>query len=121
MVVVIQKDFNKQFKQKKELKLNQKTKTLATITYQNFFRMFKKLCGMTGTGKTEEQEFIDIYNMRVNVAPTNRPTVRVDEPDAIFACAEDKWNAVVNKIRIIWKRTTSFSWNIANWRFRNCT
>ncbi|QNM93378.1 preprotein translocase subunit SecA [Mycoplasma sp. Pen4] len=80
------------------------TKTLATITYQNFFRMFKKLCGMTGTGKTEEQEFIDIYNMRVNVVPTNRPIARVDEPDAIFASADDKWKAVVEKIQELYKK-----------------
>ncbi|WP_322962670.1 preprotein translocase subunit SecA [Mycoplasmopsis cynos] len=89
---------------KEGIEIEPETKTLATITYQNFFRMFKKLCGMTGTGKTEEQEFIDIYNMRVNVVPTNRPTVRVDEPDAIFACAEDKWNAVVNKIAELYEK-----------------
>ncbi|MFV8480045.1 preprotein translocase subunit SecA [Mycoplasma sp. AA7A] len=83
---------------KEMVEIEPETKTLATITYQNFFRMFKKLCGMTGTGKTEEQEFIDIYNMRVNVVPTNKPIARVDEPDAIFATAEDKWNAVVEKI-----------------------
>ncbi|WLP85630.1 preprotein translocase subunit SecA [Mycoplasma seminis] len=83
---------------KEMVEIEPENKTLATITYQNFFRMFKKLCGMTGTGKTEEQEFIDIYNMRVNVVPTNKPIARVDEPDAIFATAEDKWNAVVEKI-----------------------
>lgn len=63
----------KRFKQKELVEIEPETKTLATITYQNFFRMFKKLCGMTGIGKTEEQEFIDIYNMRVNVVPTNKP------------------------------------------------
>ncbi|QZE12242.1 preprotein translocase subunit SecA [Mycoplasma sp. Ms02] len=83
---------------KEMVEIEPETKTLATITYQNFFRMFKKLCGMTGTGKTEEQEFIDIYNMRVNVVPTNLPIARVDEADAIFASANDKWNAVVDKI-----------------------
>ncbi|QDF65080.1 preprotein translocase subunit SecA [Mycoplasma nasistruthionis] len=83
---------------KESVEIEPETKTLATITYQNFFRMFKKLCGMTGTGKTEEQEFIDIYNMRVNVVPTNKPIARVDEIDAIFANSEDKWNAVVDKI-----------------------
>ncbi|WP_426461597.1 preprotein translocase subunit SecA [Mycoplasma hafezii] len=83
---------------KEMVEIEPETKTLATITYQNFFRMFKKLCGMTGTGKTEEQEFIDIYNMRVNVVPTNRPIARIDEPDAIFATYEDKWNAAADKI-----------------------
>lgn len=80
------------------------TQTLATITYQNFFRMFNKLCGMTGTGKTEEQEFIDIYNMRVNVVPTNKPIARVDEEDEIFACTEDKWNAVTEKIKELYTK-----------------
>ncbi|MHA3795998.1 preprotein translocase subunit SecA [Mycoplasma sp. VS31B] len=89
---------------KEMVEIEPETKTLATITYQNFFRMFKKLCGMTGTGKTEEQEFIDIYNMRVNVVPTNKPIARVDEPDAIFATAEDKWNAVVEKIIELYKK-----------------
>ncbi|WBP83887.1 preprotein translocase subunit SecA [Mycoplasmopsis edwardii] len=83
---------------KESIEIEPETKTLATITYQNFFRMFKKLCGMTGTGKTEEQEFVDIYNMRVNVVPTNKPIARVDEPDAIFVNAEDKWNAVADKV-----------------------
>ncbi|WP_406614440.1 preprotein translocase subunit SecA [Mycoplasma corogypsi] len=80
------------------------TQTLATITYQNFFRMFKKLCGMTGTGKTEEQEFIDIYNMRVNVVPTNKPIARVDLPDAFFVSAEDKWNAVTEKVKELYEK-----------------
>ncbi|MGZ9763006.1 preprotein translocase subunit SecA [Mycoplasma sp. 4013] len=83
---------------KEMVEIEAETKTLATITYQNFFRMFKKLCGMTGTGKTEEQEFIDIYNMRVNVVPTNKPIARIDEPDSIYGSYEDKWNAVVEKI-----------------------
>ncbi|TNK82905.1 preprotein translocase subunit SecA [Mycoplasmopsis pullorum] len=89
---------------KEMVEIEPETKTLATITYQNFFRMFDKLCGMTGTGKTEEQEFIDIYNMRVNVVPTNLPIARIDEPDAIFASAEDKWNAVVEKIEELYNK-----------------
>ncbi|TDV24261.1 preprotein translocase subunit SecA [Mycoplasmopsis mustelae] len=89
---------------KEAVEIEPETKTLATITYQNFFRMFKKLCGMTGTGKTEEQEFIDIYNMRVNVVPTNRPVVRNDEPDAIFGTYQDKWNAVVEKIAELYQK-----------------
>lgn len=89
---------------KEMVEIEPETKTLATITYQNFFRMFDKLCGMTGTGKTEEQEFIDIYNMRVNVVPTNLPIARVDEPDAIFATANAKWKAVVEKIEELYKK-----------------
>ncbi|WP_027121366.1 preprotein translocase subunit SecA [Mycoplasma leonicaptivi] len=87
---------------KEMIEIEAETKTLATITYQNFFRMFKKLCGMTGTGKTEEQEFIDIYNMRVNIVPTNKPILRKDEPDSIFASANDKWNAVVEQIKVLY-------------------
>ncbi|QGZ97763.1 preprotein translocase subunit SecA [Mycoplasma sp. NEAQ87857] len=89
---------------KEMVEVEPETKTLATITYQNFFRMFKKLCGMTGTGKTEEQEFIDIYNMRVNVVPTNKPVVRVDEPDSVFPTYEDKWNAVADKIAELYQK-----------------
>lgn len=83
---------------KEMLEIEPETKTLATITYQNFFRMFNKLSGMTGTAKTEEQEFIDIYNMRVNVVPTNRPLIRVDDRDVYYVNANAKWNAIVNEI-----------------------
>lgn len=89
---------------KEMVEIEPETKTLATITYQNFFRMFSKLCGMTGTGKTEEQEFIDIYNMRVNVVPTNLPVARVDEPDEIFASSHSKWKAVVEKIKELYSK-----------------
>ncbi|MCS4536726.1 preprotein translocase subunit SecA [Mycoplasma sp. CSL7475-4] len=86
------------------VEIESETKTLATITYQNFFRMFTKLCGMTGTAKTEEQEFIDIYNMRVNVVPTNRPVIREDLPDSIFATALGKWTAVTEKIKELYAK-----------------
>lgn len=89
---------------KEQIEIEPETKTQATITYQNFFRMFKKLCGMTGTGKTEEQEFIDIYNIRVNVVPTNKPIARIDEPDSIFYDSEDKWNAVVEKVSELYQK-----------------
>jgi preprotein translocase subunit SecA len=77
------------------------TKTMATITYQNFFRMFKKLSGMTGTAKTEEQEFLDIYNMRVNVVPTNKPIRRVDHPDEVYISFQYKFQAMVKEIEKI--------------------
>ncbi|VEU58855.1 preprotein translocase subunit SecA [Mycoplasmopsis gallinacea] len=89
---------------KEMVEIEPETKTMATITYQNFFRMFKKLCGMTGTGKTEKQEFIDIYNIRVNVVPTNKPIARIDEPDSIFFSYEDKWKAVVEKIKELYEK-----------------
>ncbi|MBG0730770.1 preprotein translocase subunit SecA [Mycoplasma sp. 'Moose RK'] len=83
---------------KEGLEIEPETKTLATITYQNFFRLFKKLSGMTGTAKTEEQEFIDVYNMRVNVIPTNKPMVRKDENDQIFATLDQKNRAIIDEV-----------------------
>ena len=72
--------------------------TLATITFQNYFRMYEKLAGMTGTAKTEEEEFRDIYNMNVLVVPTNKPIARKDRTDLIFAKMEQKFQAVVEDI-----------------------
>ncbi|WP_029906361.1 preprotein translocase subunit SecA [Mycoplasmopsis opalescens] len=89
---------------KENVEIEPETKTLATITYQNFFRMFDKLCGMTGTAKTEEQEFIDIYNMRVNVVPTNKPLARKDLPDSIYVTYLAKWKAVTAKIRELYDK-----------------
>ncbi|AAT27572.1 preprotein translocase subunit SecA [[Mycoplasma] mobile] len=86
--------------QAKELvEIDPETKTLATITYQNFFRLFKKLSGMTGTGKTEEQEFIDIYNMRVTEIPTNVPIARIDHPEKVYVTFQAKYKAVVEEIK----------------------
>lgn len=83
---------------KEGIGIKQETVTLATITYQNFFRLYNKLCGMTGTAKTEEEEFLEIYNMRVVEVPTNRPMIRQDYPDAIFANKKAKFNALVNEV-----------------------
>ncbi|MCH4222464.1 MAG: preprotein translocase subunit SecA [Solobacterium sp.] len=77
--------------------IKQETITLATITYQNFFRLYDKLSGMTGTAKTEEQEFLDTYNMRVYEIPTNKPCVRRDEPDAVFTSRSAKYAAIVQE------------------------
>ena len=74
------------------------SKTLATITLQNYFRMYNKLAGMTGTAKTEEEEFRDIYNMDVVVIPTNKPVIREDLDDAIFAKEEYKFKAITDRI-----------------------
>lgn len=74
------------------------SKTLATITLQNYFRMYQKLAGMTGTAKTEEEEFRDIYNMDVVVIPTNKPVIRQDLDDAIFSTEQAKFNAIANEI-----------------------
>ena len=84
---------------KEGVQINEETKTLATITFQNLFRMYKKLAGMTGTAKTEEEEFRDIYNMYVIQIPTNKPVIREDYNDLIFATAEGKYRAIVKEIK----------------------
>lgn len=84
---------------KEGVTINEESKTMATITYQNLFRMYKKLAGMTGTAKTEAEEFREIYNMEVISVPTNKPVVRVDHPDVLYPTLESKFEAVVNKIK----------------------
>lgn len=83
---------------KEGVKIKEETSTLATITYQNFFRLYEKLAGMTGTAKTEEEEFLEIYNMRVIEIPTNRPVARQDYPDAIYGTPELKFNALCDEV-----------------------
>ena len=83
---------------KEGVKINQETKTLATITFQNLFRMYKKISGMTGTAKTEEEEFRNIYNMYVICIPTNKDVIRVDETDVIYSTQAGKFKAIVNEI-----------------------
>lgn len=83
---------------KEGVSIKQETSTLATITYQNFFRLYYKLAGMTGTAKTEEEEFQSIYNMRVYEIPTNRPIARIDYPDAIYATKKAKYNALIDEV-----------------------
>jgi preprotein translocase subunit SecA len=84
---------------KEGVEIQQEMKTLATITFQNLFRMYKKLSGMTGTAKTEEEEFRDIYNMYVIQIPTNKPVVRVDYSDLIFTTKKGKYKAIINEIK----------------------
>ena len=86
---------------KEEVKINEETRTMATITFQNLFRMYNKLSGMTGTAKTEEEEFRDIYNMYVIQIPTNKPVIREDLPDLVYATEGAKLRAVVNFIKEI--------------------
>jgi len=83
---------------KEGVPIQNESMTLATITFQNYFRMYKKLAGMTGTAKTEEEEFRNIYNMNVVVIPTNKPVIREDRPDLIYATMEGKFKAVVEDI-----------------------
>ena len=84
---------------KEGLEVQNETMTLATITFQNFFRMYDKLSGMTGTAKTEEEEFRNIYNMNVIAIPTNRPIARDDRADLIYSSMEGKYKAVAEDIK----------------------
>lgn len=84
---------------KEGVQINEETKTLATITFQNLFRMYKKLAGMTGTAKTEEEEFREIYNMYVIQIPTNKPVIREDFGDLLFATKKGKYKAIISEIK----------------------
>lgn len=83
---------------KEGVTIQEETRTLATITFQNYFRMYQKLAGMTGTAKTEEEEFRNIYNMYVIQIPTNMPVIRIDEADLIYSKKEEKYKAIINEI-----------------------
>lgn len=85
---------------KEHVEIKPETVTLATITYQNFFRLYDKLAGMTGTAKTEEEEFRKVYNMRVITIPTNRPIQRIDDRDLIFGSEKAKYEALAEEVRI---------------------
>jgi len=84
---------------KEGVKIERETQTLATITLQNYFRMYEKLAGMTGTAETESVEFAKIYNLEVHSVPTHRPMVRLDNPDVIYRTLNEKWDAVVEEIK----------------------
>ena len=83
---------------KEGISIRQETTVLATITYQNFFRLYNKLAGMTGTAKTEEEEFHEIYNMLVLEVPTNKPVARIDQPDAVYGTKKAKFEALVDEV-----------------------
>ena len=89
---------------KENVKVKRESKTLATITFQNFFNMFDKKAGMTGTAQTEEEEFREIYGMDVVVIPTNRPIQRIDQPDSIFKTKKEKLNAIVEQINVSYRK-----------------
>jgi len=84
---------------KEKVKIQEESQTLATITFQNYYRMYEKLCGMTGTADTESREFKEIYNLDVVVIPTNKPMIRTDRQDLIFKTHKEKINAIVNEIK----------------------
>ena len=88
---------------KEGVRVNDETKTFASISYQNFFRMYEKLSGMTGTASTERKEFMSTYNMRVITIPTNKPIRRIDDKDVIFATKKAKYKAVVDEVECVHK------------------
>ncbi|MFH1729389.1 MAG: preprotein translocase subunit SecA, partial [Pseudomonadota bacterium] len=85
---------------KENVEIKQESITMATITFQNYFRMYKKLAGMTGTAATESEEFSKIYNLDVVVIPTNKPTIREDKNDVIYKTEKEKYNAIVEEIKL---------------------
>ncbi|QTA81568.1 Protein translocase subunit SecA [Desulfonema limicola] len=89
---------------KENVKIENENQTLATITFQNYFRMYKKLAGMTGTADTEAAEFKKIYNLDVIVVPTNKPMIRIDYPDAIYKTRKEKFDAVIKEIQELNKK-----------------
>jgi len=89
---------------KENVPIRQETTTLATITYQNFFRLYNKLAGMTGTAKTEEEEFLSIYNMRVVEIPTNVPIARIDYPDLVFGSKKAKYAALLEEVKELYEK-----------------
>lgn len=94
---------NQAIEAKERIKIKPETKVFASITYQNFFRMYKKLSGMSGTAEAESEELAAVYNMRVIAIPTNRPIIRNDKPDLIFSTAKVKYEKIVEKIEKIHK------------------
>lgn len=84
---------------KEGVRIQEESKTSASITYQNMFRMYKKLAGMTGTAKTEEEEFREVYNMRIIPIPTNKPVARIDHPDVLYPTLASKFRAVVEDVK----------------------
>ncbi|MCR5698616.1 MAG: preprotein translocase subunit SecA [Treponemataceae bacterium] len=86
---------------KEHIRIAQRNRTMATITFQNFFRMYKKLSGMTGTAETEAVEFNKIYGLDVVVIPTNRPVARIDEQDEVYMTENEKWNAICEEIKAV--------------------
>ena len=91
-------DCIKRWKLKKKLDIQAENQTLASITYQNYFKLYKKICGCTGTAATESEEFFEIYNLPVVIIPTNKKMIRKDLNDQIFRTEEEKNYAIIKKI-----------------------
>ena len=95
---------------KEHVKVADESKTLANITFQNYFRMYDKLSGMTGTAMTEEEEFQEIYKLDVIEIPTNKPMIRKDNPDIIYKNEDAKFRAVIRDIKASYEKDNSSSW-----------
>ena len=104
------KAYIKQWKQKKDVPIRQNTETAASITYQNFFLLYPKLSGMTGTAKTAEVEFEKIYNLPVDEIPTARPNLRKDLPDLVYKDELSKWTCNCKECKIFLQISTNFNW-----------
>ena len=89
---------------KEGVRIKEVSQTLATVTLQNYFKLYKKLCGMTGTAMTESTEFLKIYGLDVVAVPSNRPTQRINYPDVVYRTEREKWNAVINEIAEVHKQ-----------------
>ena len=95
---------------KENVRIKKENKTIATITFQNLFRLYHKLSGMTGTAMTEEAEFKGIYNLDVVEIPTNEEMIRIDEPDKIYLTMDRKFKAVVQDIKSCYEKASPFLW-----------
>ena len=96
---------------KENVKIERENQTLATVTFQNYFRMYKKLAGMTGTAETEAAEFDKIYRLEVVVIPTNKPLLRIENPDVVYRTEKEKYFAAADEIQKIWRKTGSRCWS----------
>ena len=103
---------------KEGVKIQRENQTLATITFQNYFRMYKKLSGMTGTAETEAAEFQKIYNLDVVVIPTNRPLIRKENPDVVYRTEDEKFRNAAKEIKTLQRERASRCW-WARFRSRN--
>ena len=95
----------KQLKQKEDVSIQSENVTFASVTFQNYFRLYEKLAGMTGTALTEAEEFSEIYNLGVLEIPTNKKVIRIDEDDQVFRTSSEKYSAVIREIKKAYKNS----------------
>ena len=93
---------------KEDVPIQKESQTLASTTYQNFFRLFSQLSGMTGTADTEAAEFAEIYGLNVSIIPTNQPMARIDNEDLVFLTREAKFKALISRNRVIKRKRSTY-------------